>query len=97
MGSFLGSMGCNADGGLYSYRASKAGLHAIMVSAAHDLRENGVTAIVMHPGWVQTDMGGENATTSAQDSVRGIRAVIAGLTQADSGRLLTYEGEELPW
>ena len=97
MGSFLGSMGCNDDGGLYSYRASKAGLHAIIASAAHDLRERGVTAIVMHPGWVQTDMGGENATVSTEESARGIRTVIAGLTPADSGRLLTYAGEELPW
>ena len=97
MGSFLGSMGCNSDGSLYSYRASKAGLHAIMVSASHDLRDQGVTAITMHPGWVQTDMGGENATITAAESVAGMRSVIEGLTPADSGRLLTYAGEELPW
>ncbi len=97
MGSFLGSMGCNSDGGLYSYRASKAGLHAIMVSASHDLREQGVTAIVMHPGWVQTDMGGKDATITTEQSASGMRSVIDGLTPADSGRLLTYAGEELPW
>ena len=97
MGSFLGSMGCNSDGSLYSYRAAKAGLHAIMVSASHDLRDQGVTAIVMHPGWVQTDMGGENATITTEQSVSGMRAVIEGLKPEDSGRLLTYAGEELPW
>lgn len=97
MGSFLGSMGCNSDGSLYSYRASKAGLHAIMVSASHDLREQGITAIVMHPGWVQTDMGGENATITTAQSASGMRAVIDGLETKDSGRLLTYAGEELPW
>ncbi|MEO1082239.1 MAG: SDR family oxidoreductase [Pseudomonadota bacterium] len=97
MGSFLGSMGCNSDGGSYSYRASKAALHAIMVSASHDLREQGITSIVMHPGWVQTDMGGPNATVDTPTAVQGIRRVIEGLTPADSGRLLTYEGAELPW
>ncbi|MEL7044660.1 MAG: SDR family oxidoreductase [Pseudomonadota bacterium] len=97
MGSFLGSMGCNSDGGNYSYRASKAALHAIMVSASHDLREQGITSIVMHPGWVQTDMGGPNATVDTPTAVQGIRRVIEGLTPADSGRLLTYEGAELPW
>ncbi len=97
MGSYLGSMGCNSDGGNYSYRASKAALHAIMVSASHDLRERGVTSIVMHPGWVQTDMGGPNATVDAPTAVRGIRKVIDGLTLSDSGRLLTYDGGELPW
>jgi len=97
MGSFLGSMGCNSDGSLYSYRSSKAGLHAIMVSAAHDLKDQGVTAIVMHPGWVQTDMGGPDATITTQESASGIRSVIDGLTAEDSGRLLTYAGESLPW
>ncbi|MEE4280231.1 MAG: SDR family oxidoreductase [Halieaceae bacterium] len=97
MGSFLGSLGCNSDGGHYSYRASKAGMHAIMRSAAHDLREQGTIAIVMHPGWVQTDMGGPNATITTEESVSGIRKVIDGLGAEDSGRLLTYSGDELPW
>jgi NAD(P)-dependent dehydrogenase (short-subunit alcohol dehydrogenase family) len=97
MGSFLGSMGCNTDGGNYSYRASKAALHAIMLSASHDLREHGIISIIMHPGWVQTDMGGPNATITTEQSVTGMRRVIDGLSQEDSGRLLTYSGEELPW
>lgn len=97
MGSFLGSMGLNADGGLYSYRAAKAGMHAIMVSASQDLRKHGVTAIVMHPGWVQTDMGGQDATISCETSVTGMRTVIDGLTPKDSGRFLSYAGEEMAW
>lgn len=97
MGSFLGSMALNGDGGGYSYRASKAGMHAIMVSASHDLREQGVTAVVMHPGWVQTDMGGKDAMISTKTSVSGMREVIAGLTSKDSGRFLTYAGEEMAW
>ncbi len=97
MGSFLGSMGCNSDGSLYSYRASKAGLHAIMVSASHDLRDKGVISIVMHPGWVQTDMGGPDATISTTESATGIRKVIDGLSLSESGRLFTYAGETLPW
>ncbi|MEM1188283.1 MAG: SDR family oxidoreductase [Pseudomonadota bacterium] len=97
MGSFLGSMGCNSDGGNYSYRASKAALHAIMVSAGHDLREQGITSIVMHPGWVQTDMGGPNATVDTPTAVRGIRRVIEELTADDNGCLFTYEGGTLPW
>lgn len=97
IGSFLGSIGSNSDGGLYSYRSSKAGIHAVMRSLSIDLRENGVTAIAMHPGWVQTDMGGPDAAISAQESVAGMRRVIDGLKPADSGRLLTYAGEELPW
>lgn len=97
MGSFLGSMACNTDGGSYSYRAAKAGMHAIMVSASHDLRKDEVTAIVMHPGWVQTDMGGENAMITPEASVTGMRKVIDGLRPEDSGRFLTYAGDEMAW
>jgi NAD(P)-dependent dehydrogenase (short-subunit alcohol dehydrogenase family) len=68
-----------------------------MRSLSVDLREQGVTAIAVHPGWVQTDMGGADATISAQESVAGIRRVIDGLKPGDSGRLLTYAGDELPW
>jgi NAD(P)-dependent dehydrogenase (short-subunit alcohol dehydrogenase family) len=97
MGSFLGSIGSDADGGLYSYRAAKAGVHAIMKAASIDLREQGTIAIAMHPGWVATDMGGENAQIQPSESVSGMSRVIAGLTRQDSGRLLTYSGAELPW
>lgn len=97
MGSFLGSVGLNTDGGAYSYRASKAALHTIMRSASVDLRDRGVTTMIMHPGWVKTDMGGPDAHITTEESVAGIRRVIDGLTAADNGRLLTYAGEELPW
>ena len=97
IGSFLGSVASNSDGGLYSYRASKSGIHAVMRSLSVDLRDKGVIALPMHPGWVQTDMGGPDATISTQQCVAGMRKVIDGLTAQDSGRLLTYSGEELPW
>jgi hypothetical protein len=53
--------------------------------------------ITMHPGWVITDMGGEGAQITTEVSIAGMRDVIAGLTPADTGRFLTYAGEELPW
>ncbi len=97
MSSILGSIAGNSDGGLYSYRASKAALNAVLKSAANDLAGDGVTVVAMHPGWVQTDMGGEGATITTGVSVDGMRKVFDGLTVADSGRFLTYDGSELPW
>lgn len=97
MGSIIGSIGGYPDGGLYSYRAAKAGMSAIMKGASLDLKDQGITVITMHPGWVQTDMGGEGAQITPQESITGMRSVIAGLTPADTGRFLTYSGEELPW
>ena len=97
MSSILGSIAGNSEGGLYSYRASKAGLNAVLMSAANDLRSEGVTVLAMHPGWVQTDMGGENATITTAVSVKGMVGVIDSLTPADSGRFLGYDGSEIPW
>jgi NAD(P)-dependent dehydrogenase (short-subunit alcohol dehydrogenase family) len=97
MGSIIGSIGGYPDGGLYSYKASKAGMSAVMKAASFDLKDKGVTVITMHPGWVITDMGGEGAQITTEVSIAGMRDVIAGLTPADTGRFLTYAGEELPW
>lgn len=97
MSSILGSVGGNSDGSLYGYRSSKAALNAVMRSASCDLRGDGITAIAMHPGWVITDMGGAGAMITTDVSIAGMIKVIAGLTPADSGRFLTYNGEELPW
>ena len=97
MSSSLASIAGNSEGGLYSYRASKAGLNGVLKSAANDLRGDGITVVAMHPGWVQTDMGGENATITTGVSISGMRKVIEGLTSADSGRFLVYDGGEMPW
>ncbi|NDG44950.1 MAG: SDR family NAD(P)-dependent oxidoreductase [Gammaproteobacteria bacterium] len=69
MSSKMGSMGDNTSGGDYSYRSSKAALNAVSVSLAKDLAKLGISVIAMHPGWVQTDMGGPNALI---DSVRAM-------------------------
>lgn len=97
MSSTLGSIAGNSDGGLYSYRASKAALNAVVKSAASDLAGDGITVVAMHPGWVQTDMGGEGATITTGVSIDGMRKVFEGLTPTDSGRFLSYDGSELPW
>lgn len=97
MSSILGSIAGNNEGGLYSYRSSKAGLNAVLMSAAQDLRSDGITVLAMHPGWVQTDMGGENATITSAVSVKGMISVFDGATQADTGRFLSYDGGEISW
>ncbi len=97
MSSTLGSIEGNSEGGLYSYRASKAALNAVVKSASHDLRDDGITVIALHPGWVKTDMGGPDASITVGESITGMRNVIATATPADSGRFVSYDGESLPW
>jgi len=95
--SVVGSMARNRSGGLYAYRSSKAALNSVMKSMAIDLRERGIIAVAVHPGWVRTEMGGPRAEIDAVASVAGIRRVIAGLAGEQAGRFLSYAGEELPW
>ena len=93
--SRLGSIAANNDGGLYGYRSSKAALNALWRSFAIDHPE--IIATLLHPGWVRTDMGGASAPLGAEESITGMRRVIARLVTADSGRFYDYKGESIPW
>jgi NAD(P)-dependent dehydrogenase (short-subunit alcohol dehydrogenase family) len=81
----------------YSYGASKAALNMMSRTLAWNLRERGITVVMISPGWVKTDMGGPDADLEPEESVRGLLRVIDGLTPADTGRFLRYDGTEVPW
>jgi NAD(P)-dependent dehydrogenase (short-subunit alcohol dehydrogenase family) len=93
--SLMGSIADNASGGSYAYRASKSALNMINKSLALD--NDWLTTIAIHPGWVQTDMGGSQAPIPVVDSVRGIWKVIQDLTLDQSGGYFDYKGQRLPW
>lgn len=95
--SKMGSIADNSGGGNYLYRSSKVAVNMVVKSLAVDLKPAGITAVVFHPGWVKTDMGGPNALISAEQSVSGIRQVISSLTIADSGNFFGYDGQVIPW
>jgi len=97
LSSIMGSIAENDSSGDFIYRSSKAAVNAVMKSLAGDLKSEGITVAVLHPGWVRTDMGGPDAGIEAPESVTGMRAVIAGLKESDSGRFLNYDGTEIPW
>ncbi len=84
-------------GGLYAYGATKAAVNRLMRSLAFDLRDKGVTVALIHPGWVQTDMGGANAEITPQESAAGIKQVLDGLTLEDTGKFFKWNGEEHAW
>ena len=94
--SKMGSIG-DSSGGDLAYRASKAALNMIMHVVAHDWARDGIAIAILHPGWVQTDMGGSSAPLVPVDSVRGLRAQIAALGPKTSGRFLDYRGTEIAW
>lgn len=97
MSSMMGSMEQNREGGDYIYRSSKAAVNAVVKSLAIDLRERGITAVALHPGWVRTDMGGPRAPVGVEESVCGLRKVLAGVTQKDTGKFFAYDGAGIPW
>jgi len=95
--SRMGSIADNGSGGDYAYRASKAALNMLNKSLSIDLAREGIIAVVLHPGWVKTDMGGQAAPLAVDDSAQGLLQVVDGLTSADSGRFFAWDGEEIPW
>ncbi len=93
--SLMGSIEDNGSGGSYSYRASKAALN--MIGKTLSIDEPWLTTLVIHPGWVQTRMGGAGAPTPVAESASGIWKVIDGLKPSDSGGFRDYENDRLPW
>jgi NAD(P)-dependent dehydrogenase (short-subunit alcohol dehydrogenase family) len=91
----MGSLADNASGGYYAYRASKAALNMCVRSFAIDRPE--LITVAMHPGWVQTDMGGQQAPLTVQESVASLLRVIFQLKPTDTGTFKNYDGSTLPW
>ncbi len=95
--STMGSMARNDEGRHYLYRSSKAALNMVMKSLSIDVRSRGVIAVALCPGWVQTDMGGPNATLTPEESIGGLRRVLGRLRLEDSGKFFYHNGAEIAW
>ncbi len=95
--SKMGSVADNSRGGSYIYRSSKSAVNMVVKSLAIDLRSIGIIAVLLHPGWVRTDMGGPSGLISTKQSVSGMRNVICQLVLADSGKFIAYDGQIIPW
>lgn len=97
LSSVLGSIAGTEAFSTPSYRISKAAQNMATRLLAAALRERGITVLALHPGWVQTDMGGSGAQVSPADSARGLLRVIDGASIADSGRFLDWQGQGIDW
>ncbi|MCH2346045.1 MAG: SDR family oxidoreductase [Pseudomonadales bacterium] len=95
--SKMGSIDDNKGGSSYVYRSSKAALNAVVKSISIDLRDSGFSVAVLHPGWVQTDMGGPNALIDVKTSVSKMINVIDNLNSHNSGSFFNYDGGIIPW
>ncbi len=84
-------------GGLGDYGDSKAALNDEFRNRAARWRQSGAIAVVIHPGWVKTDMGGVGAAITVEESARGVKEVLDSLTPAEHAKFLTWDGREHPW
>ena len=87
----------NGNWGAYGYNASKAALNVFTRMMANELKPHGITVVAMHPGWVQTDMGGASANVTPQDSAAGILNVTHALTIEQTNQFIVYNGDQHPW
>ena len=94
--SKMGSMGARNATSSWLYRASKAAANSVLKDISLEWAGKAV-CVSFHPGWVRTDMGGAGADIGVEESVAGMRRVIAGLAAQDNGRFLNYDGSEIPW
>ena len=95
--SGVGSIANNTWSTMYPYRPSKAALNMITKSLSIDLESERIMAVALHPGWVKTDMGGQNAALTTKDSVEQLLTVIGSLDDSKNGGFFDFTGKALPW
>ncbi|MGL4438374.1 MAG: SDR family oxidoreductase [Bosea sp. (in: a-proteobacteria)] len=94
--SRMGSLAGSNDGAL-AYRASKAAVNKVMLVFADAVRPRGIPVLLVHPGWVQTDMGGKGADITTAQSVAGIAALADKLDMSLSAQFRNYDGSQIAW
>ena len=92
-----GSLTWKATGDPYHYSASKAALNMYMRSLAAEIGHMGLISVLVDPGWMRTEMGGEHATQEPADSARGIIRLAEQLHTEENGSFVTWQGQPVPW
>ncbi len=95
--SMMGSMELNTWGGYIGYRGSKAALNSFNQTLAMEMGKQGYVFVVMHPGYVQTDMNAGEGDITSQKSAAGIFKVIGNLSAKDNGAFYDNDGKSMPW
>ncbi len=97
MSSVLGSVETGPGMGMPLYGASKAALNHMTRSFVAELGETGRTVLSMHPGWVKTDMGGEEAPLDIETSTRGMVEQVTQALGRGGHHYLDYKGDPIAW
>ncbi|RHY35041.1 hypothetical protein DYB32_000473 [Aphanomyces invadans] len=95
--SQMSSIERNKSGGYYAYRSSKTALNSLSMSLSVDLKPRGITCILLHPGYVKTDMTGHHGDITTAESVAGLTSILDNATPDDNGRFYHTDGSIIPW
>ena len=95
--SQMGSIDDNYSGGYYFYRTSKSALNSAAKSLSIDWKTDEISVLMLHPGWVKTDMGGSKAKLEIDESVNSMIKVIEASNISNTGSFLNYNGDKLEW
>ena len=95
--SNVGSIGATSSSGGLAYRMSKAAMNMAFKSLSIDWAQAGIATMMLHPGWVQTDMGGSNANITTKESVSGMRELIEAMSLDNNAEFRAYDGRYLEW
>jgi NAD(P)-dependent dehydrogenase (short-subunit alcohol dehydrogenase family) len=96
MSSLMSSITANDWATQYTYRASKTALNASWRALAQEWRPEGVTCGLIRPGMVATEMT-QYRGIAVETSVAGLKSVVERMTLADAGRIIGYDGTDVPW
>lgn len=97
LSSRVGSLADNTSGGNYAYRVSKTAVNMVGVNLAHDLRAQDIAVILLHPGYVRTDMTGRTGLMDADESATGLILQMDRLGLEQTGTFWHASGEQLQW
>jgi len=91
--------GSNVEGiyPTFAYCSSKAALNKVVTMLALALKPRGICCAAVCPGYVRTKLGGDGAVLEVEESITGLRQVIAGLDMARTGSFTRYNGAAIPW
>ena len=95
LSSQMGATGASSDS--LAYRVSKQAVNRLMRALATDLKPQGIPVLIVHPGWVKTEMGGEGAQLTPEESAAQLLKLIDKFEIASTGRFLAWNGKELAW